>query len=259
MAFAGHTRRAFDSDLQILSQNLAEMGVLAERQVADAIAALTNGDKTTARRLVAIDVAVDALQRTIDARVVEMIARRQPVAVDLRQVLSILRIANELERIGDLAKNIGKRVLALRAEDMRHRAMPRVACMAAVMSSRLREVLDSFEHHDPRLAVDVWLRDEEVDSLCKSLSHEILSCMREDPRAVTLGTHLLFCTKNLERMGDHATNIAEAVYYMVEGRRLLGERPKVDVTNMMSAEWSGLSHHPRASTGSVRSVGVNGL
>lgn len=228
----GHTAKAFDSDLEVLSRMLAEMGQLAKRQVAEAITALTTCDKKSAHQLVATDAAIDSIQRMIDKGVVEMIARRQPVASDLRQVLSILRIAHELERIGDLAKNIGKRILALGAEDLTRSSMLGVRQMAAVMLARLRQVLDSFGRRDQEMAFDVWISDEDVDHLCTSLFRELITCMAEDRSAVMSGIHLLFCTKNLERMGDHATNIAESVYYMVEGKRLLGERPKADVTSM---------------------------
>ena len=234
MAFAGNTTKAFDSDLRILSRMLVEMGELAERQATETIKALTSCDKVSARQLVAADVAIDSTERMIYKKVVEMIARCQPVSVDPRQVLSILRIAHELERIGDLAKNIAKRILALGAEDLTRSSMIGVRQMAIVMLGRLRDVLESFGRRDHELALDVWVRDEDVDRLCMSLFHELVACMTEDPGAVMSGVHLLFCTKNLERMGDHATNIAESVYYMVEGHRLLGERPKADVTSTMT-------------------------
>jgi phosphate transport system protein len=232
MALPAHTSKAFDSDLRNLSQTLAEMGGLAERQVADAVKALTTGDRETARRLVMADSSIDSMQKTIDERVVETIARRQPVAVDLREVLGILRIAHELERIGDLAKNIGKRLPAIRGEDLTRSSMLGVRSMALDISRQLREVLDSLARRDPEMAVDVWILDADIDRLCTICSRELLACMAEDAGAVTFGIHLLFCTKNLERIGDHATNIAEAVYYMVKGETLSGERPKADLTSM---------------------------
>jgi phosphate transport system protein len=239
MTVTAHTTKAFDSDLEVLSRMLAEMGQLAERQIAAAITALTTCDKKSAHQLVATDAAIDSIQRMIDKGVIEMIARRQPVADDLRQVLSILRIAHDLERIGDLAKNIGKRILALGVEDLTSSSMLGVSQMAAVMLARLRQVLDSFGRRDQEMAVNVWISDEDVDHLCTSLFSELVNCMTKDPSAVMSGIHLLFCTKNLERMGDHATNIAESVYYMVEGKRLLGERPKADVTSMK--KYDGIS------------------
>jgi phosphate transport system protein len=169
----GHTAKAFDCDLEVLSQMLAEMGRLAERQVAETITALTTCDKESAHQLVATDAAIDSIQRMIDKGVVEMIARRQPVAGDLRQVLSILRIAHELERIGDLAKNIGKRILALGAEDLTRSSMLGVRQMAAVMLARLRQVLDSVGRRDQEMAFGVWVSDEDVDHVAFPRTHHL--------------------------------------------------------------------------------------
>jgi phosphate transport system protein len=238
MARSEHTTKAFDSDLQELSRTMAEMGGLAERQIAEALEALTTRDSDRAWRVIHADAVIDGLQRTIEERAVETIARRQPVAIDLRQVVGILRIANELERIGDLAKNIGKRIIAINGEDMPRRSLRGVSHLANLMLSQLHDVLDSFARRDVNKAVDVWTRDQDVDRLYTSLFRELIGCMMENPVTVTFGIHLLFCTKNLERMGDHATNIAEAVYYMVNGQTLLRERPKADVTSMLTAAMS---------------------
>jgi phosphate transport system protein len=235
MAFNSHTTKAFDFELQRLSRTLAEMGGLAERQVAEVITALTTGNRESARQLVAADAVIDAMQRTIDQGVVETIARRQPVAIDLRQILSISRIAHELERIADLAKNIGKRILATNDEALPRSSMPGMGHVALAMLGQLRNVLDSFACRDANMAVDVWRKDEDIDRLCTFLSREFVTCIKEDPSAVTFGIHMLFCTKNLERMGDHATNIAEAVYYMVAGQTLPEDRPKMDGTSMVTS------------------------
>src|SRR6266446_4644066 len=209
MAFADHTTKAFDDDLHELARMIAEMGGLAERQIVEAIEALTRRDGERARRVVAADAAIDAMQREIEEKAVATIARRQPVAVDLRGVVGILRIATELERIGDLAKNIGKRTVVVNQEDVPRRSMRGVNHMTTLILGQLRDVLDSFAHGDINLAMDVWTRDRDVDRLYTSLFRELLTYMMEDPGSVTFGIHLLFCTKNLERMGDHATNIAE--------------------------------------------------
>jgi len=246
MARSEHTTKAFDSDLQELARTTAEMGGLAERQIAEAIEALTTRDSERAWRVINTDAAIDKLQRAIEERAVETIARRQPVAVDLRQVVGILRIANELERIGDLAKNIGKRIIAINGEDMPRRLLRGVSHMANLMLAQLRDVLDSFARHDAAQAVDVWTRDQDVDRLYTSLFRELILGMMENPVMVTFGIHLLFCTKNLERMGDHATNIAEAVYYMVNGETLLRERPKADVTSMLTTAMSQMSEMSEA-------------
>jgi phosphate transport system protein len=235
MAVLAHTMTAFDSELQGLSSRIAEMGGLVERQVVEAIGALSNRDPERGRRVVAADATIDAMQRAIEKSAVETIARRQPVAVDLRQVVGILRIANELERIGDLAKNIGKRIGAINREQMPRRPMGGVNHMTTLMLGQLRDVLDSFANRDVAKAVDVWARDQDVDRLYTSLFRELLTYMMEDPGTVAFGVHLIFCTKNIERMGDHATNIAEAVYYMVQGHALWRGRPKADVTPLVAA------------------------
>jgi phosphate transport system protein len=234
MAWPEHTTKAFDLDLQGLARTMAEMGGLAERQIAEAIEALTTRDVERAWRVVNADTAIDNMQRAIEERAVETIARRQPVAIDLRQVVGILRIANEIERIGDLAKNIGKRIIAMKGEEMPRRSLRGVSHMANLMLAQLRDVLDSFARRDAAKALDVWTRDQDVDRLYTSLFRELLTYMGENPFSVRYAIHLLFCTKNLERMGDHATNIAESVYYMVHGQTLLRERPKADITSMLT-------------------------
>jgi phosphate transport system protein len=233
MVHSKHTTKVFDSDLQELARAIAEMGGLAERQIAEAIEALTTRDSGPAQRIVAADATIDAMQRNIEERAVETIARRQPVAGDLRQIVGILRMANEIERIGDLAKNIGKRIIAINGEDTPRGSMRGVSHMAALTLAQLRDVLDSFACRDAAKAVEVWTRDQDIDRLCTSLSQEFLAYMMEKSVAISLGAHLMFCAKNLERMGDHATNIAKAVHYMVKGETLLRERPKADFTSML--------------------------
>jgi phosphate transport system protein len=231
MIVLGHTTTPFDSELQALSCKIAEMGGLVERQIVEAIGALTNRDQERGRQVVATDGTIDTMQRAIEESAVETIARRQPIAVDLRQVVGILRIANVLERIGDLAKNIGKRVGAIKKEeDMPRRALGGVRHMATLMLEQLRDVLDSFASRNVTKAVEVWARDQHVDRLYTSLFRELLTHMIEEPAAVVFGVHLVFRTKNIERMGDHTTNIAEAGYYMVKGQALWEDRPKADLT-----------------------------
>jgi phosphate transport system protein len=234
MVHSGHTTKVFDSDLRELARAIAEMGGLAERQITEAIEALTTRESGPAKRIVAADATIDAMQRNIEKRAVETIARRQPVAGDLREIVGILRIANEIERIGDLAKNIGKRIIAINGEDASRGSMRGVCQMAALMLAQLRDVLDSFACRDVAKAVEVWTRDQDIDRLCTSLSQELLAYMMEKSVAMSFGAHLMFCAKNLERMGDHATNIAEAVHYMVKGETLLRERPKADFTSMLT-------------------------
>src|SRR3954464_14148923 len=226
-----HTAKAFDGDLQELTRKVAEMGGLAEREIADSIQALTRRDANLAMRVVAADPTIDALQQEIEEKAVLTIARRQPMAVDLREIVAALRVSNDLERIGDLAKNIAKRVMVLDTDFLPHKVIRGVEHMTDLVLSQLKDVLDAYARHDLNKAMAVWRGDEEIDAVNNSLFRELLTYMMEDPRNITFCTHLLFCAKNIERMGDHATNIAETVYYIVEGRALADERPKGDNTS----------------------------
>ena len=230
MVISDHTAKAFDVDLQELTRMVAEMGGLAEKQVADAVDALAHRDTDRAQQTVAADPDIDALQAQIEEKAVLTIARRQPMAVDLREVVGALRVSNDLERIGDLAKNIGKRVLALDGEFHPAKLIRGVEHMGSMVLAQLKDVLDSYARHDLKKALAVWNGDEEVDAICTSLFRELLTYMMEDPRNITFCIHLMFCAKNIERMGDHATNIAETVYYMVEGHPMTDQRPKGDTT-----------------------------
>ena len=226
-----HTAKAFDVDLQELTRMVAEMGGLVEKQIADSVDALAKRDMDRASRVVAADAGIDVLQREIEDKAVLTIARRQPMAVDLREIVGALRLVSDLERIGDLAKNIAKRVGALDTDFQPQQVMRGVEHMTDLVLTQLKEVLDSFAHRDAAKALAVWRGDEEIDAVNNSLFRELLTYMMEDPRNISYCIHLLFCAKNIERMGDHATNIAETIYYMVEGRTLPDERPKGDNTS----------------------------
>ena len=230
-----HTTKAFDVDLQELTRMVAEMGGLAEKQIADSVDALVRRDVERARRVVALDAGLDTLQRGIEDKAVLTIARRQPMAVDLREIVGALRLSNDLERVGDLAKNIAKRVVALTGDFHPQKLLRGVQHMAALVLGQLKQVLDSYASHDLNKALTVWKGDEEVDAMCTSLFRELLTYMIEDPRNITFCIHLMFCAKNIERMGDHATNIAETVFYLVEGRAITDERPKGDTTSVFAA------------------------
>ena len=225
-----HTTKAFDDDLREISSRVAEMGGIAERLVVDSVDALVKRDIVLAQRVIPADAQVDALQREIEEKAILTIARRQPMAVDLREIVSALRIANDLERVGDLAKNTAKRVVALDGDYHAQKQLRGVKHMADMVIERLKQVLDAYGARDAERAMDVWRRDGEVDSMYTSLFRELLTYMMEDPRHITLCIHLLFAAKNIERIGDHATNIAETIYYLVEGEVLTDERPKVDTT-----------------------------
>jgi len=226
-----HTLKAFDADLQELARMIAEMGGLAERQIGDALDALNRRDTVLARGVIAADARVDSLQHQIEEKAILTIARRQPMAVDLRDLVGALRVSNDLERIGDLAKNIAKRVEVMDGELSLQKVMRGIEHMTELVLTQIKEVLDAYARRDVAKAMQVWRADEEVDAVNNSLFRELLTYMMEDPRNISLCTHLLFCAKNIERMGDHATNIAETIYYMVEGYILPDDRPKGDHTS----------------------------
>jgi len=226
-----HTAKAFDTDLQEIMRKVAEMGGLAERQITDATRALVERDTELAERVIAMDPTIDAMQHEIEEKAILTIARRQPMAVDLREIVGAMRVCNDLERIGDHAKHIGKRVVALDGDFNPQKLIHGVEHMAALVAAQLKQVLDAYASRDLATALAVWNGDEEVDNLCTSLFRELLTYMMEDPRNITFCMHLMFCAKDLERIGDHATNIAETVYYMIEGRPITDQRPKGDFTS----------------------------
>jgi phosphate transport system protein len=225
-----HTAKAFDEDLQQLNRLIAEMGGLAERMIADSVGALVRRDVAVGMRVVADDVEVDKLQRMIEERAVLTIARRQPMAIDLREIVGTLRVAIDLERMGDLSKNIGKRVAQLDSDFHPLKLIRGLEHMTDLVQSQVKSVLDAYAAHDLPAAMSVWKGDEEVDAICTSLFRELLTYMMEDPRNISFCLHLMFCAKNIERIGDHATNIAETVFYMIEGQQILEKRPKGDMT-----------------------------
>ncbi len=233
-----HTAGAFDTDLRELSNKIEKMGRLDEQQIKDAIAALVTRDVELATQVVLSDDRVDALQREIEEKAVVTIARRQPMAIDLREIVGALRISNDLERIGDRAENIAKRVLLLTDGIRINEVMPQLQHMAQLVVDQLDTVLRSHEARDVALALTVWRKDRDVDAIDNALFRELLTYMMESPRNITFCTHLLFCAKNLERIGDHATNIAETVYYMVQGRPIVEERPKADITSRQTLSLS---------------------
>ena len=234
MAFE-HTAKAFDGDLQELTRLVAEMGGLAERQITDSVDALVRRDNQLGDKVAAADQEIDQLQRVIEERAVLTIARRQPMAVDLREIVGSMRVASDLERIGDLAKNIGKRVNQLDSDFHPLKLIRGLEHMTDLVQSQVKAVLDAYAAHDLPAAMAVWKGDEEIDAICTSLFRELLTYMMEDPRNISFCIHLMFCAKNIERIGDHATNIAETVFYMIEGQQILDKRPKGDMTTFANA------------------------
>jgi phosphate transport system protein len=230
-----HTAKAFDDDLQEIARLVSEMGGLAERQIVESVDALVRRDVSTASRVVASDGEIDKLQRDLESHAVLTIARRQPMAVDLREIVGAMRVATDLERIGDLAKNMGKRVVALDSDFHPLKLIRGIEHMTDLVQSQVKSVLDAYAAHDVPAAMAVWKGDEEVDAICTSLFRELLTYMLEDPRNISFCIHLMFCAKNIERIGDHATNIAETVVYMVEGQPITDKRPKADQTTFAAA------------------------
>src|SRR5258707_11388246 len=228
-----HIVKSFSEQLEMLANAVAQMGGLAEAQFANAIEACDKRDSKLAEAGIGSDERVDRIQQVVEDQALKVLALRQPMAVDLRTTLAAIKIANELERIGDLAKNIGKRALVLNREPPIKLAQS-LARMGRQALSQLKAVLDAYSDRDAEAAKSVWRHDEEIDELYNSLFRELLTYMMEDPRTIGLCTHLLFIAKNIERSGDHATNIAEVVYHMVRADHLANERPKADTTSETS-------------------------
>lgn len=220
----GHTIKAFDQDLNQLRADIAEMGGLAEAAIADSMRALVRRDPDAAATVIANDAKLDALEVEVERLAVQIIALRAPMADDLREVVAALKIAGLVERIGDYAKNIAKRVHAIEGSS-ELRPLSLLPEMARITGEMVHMVLDAFVQRDAKKAVEVCERDRAVDDFYNSLFRTLLTFMMEDPQNITAATHLLFVAKNLERIGDHATNVAEMVYFAATGTHL-GERER---------------------------------
>lgn len=231
MAEHEHIVSSYEEELASLDNKIARMGGLAEDLLGHSIESVERRDPALAEATIREDDVIDRLEREVEEQAIMMIARRQPMALDLRQIMTAIRVSSDLERIGDLAKNIAKRSLAV-SNDKHPKplvlGLKHTAEMAMVL---LKEVLDAYMERDAEKALKVWYRDEELDAMYNSLFREFLTYMMEDPRNIGMCTHFLFCAKNLERIGDHATNIAEMVHYLVHGETLMDERPKGDQTS----------------------------
>ena len=228
---AEHIVKSYEEELLLLDKKIAQMGGLAELQLGQAIDALEARDPNLADQVIAKDVQIDALQRDVEEQVIVMIARRQPMADDLRRIMGAIRIAADLERIGDLAKNIAKRTLAISSEQVPKTLVYGLKHMAELALRQLKDVLDAYADRSAEAALAVWNGDEKIDATYNSVFRELLTYMMEDPRNIGLCTHLLFGAKNLERIGDHTTNIAETIHYLVRGVALSENRPKGDKTS----------------------------
>jgi phosphate transport system protein len=225
-----HTVSAYDEELKFLSKRIAAMGGHAERMVEQAISALVNADHGLAQKVIQDDLVLDEGQREIDDKAIVIIARRQPMATDLREIVGAIRISADIERVGDLGKNVAKRVASVdgRQPNSLFRGLEALANLAL---TQLKEVLDVYASRSVEMIGFVRDRDDQIDAMYTSLFRELLTYMMEDPRNITPCTHLLFCAKNIERIGDHATNIAETIYYIVTGDQMPPERPKGDKTD----------------------------
>jgi phosphate transport system protein len=225
-----HIVKVYDEELDQLNNTIAQMGGLAEIQVENAILAVAKRDAELGARTVGADRRIDELEQEVENQVVRLLALRQPMARDLRNIVAALKISSDLERIADYAANVAKRVQALIMSPSVQPvfAIPR---MGALAQQLIKDVLDAFTERDTDKALSVWRRDEELDDMYAALFRELLTYMMEDPRNITPCTHLLFIAKNIERIGDHATNIAETVHFLVDGSPFLEDRPKGDTTS----------------------------
>ena len=230
-----HIVSSFDEDLANLRNLIARMGGLAEDQFGKAIEALSSSDRVKAEHIIADDEKIDLLEKEVESNAIKMIAMRQPMAADLRAIMVAIRISSDLERIGDLAKNIAKRTLAVN-EPLPRSVNAGMNRMSELALEQLADVLDAYTRLDQQRAIDVWHSDTRIDALYNSVFRELLTYMMEDARTIGMCTHLLFGAKNIERIGDHTTNIAENVHYLITGNTLDGPRPKDDSTSLTPVE-----------------------
>lgn len=230
-----HIVKSFDQELEKLKRTIVQMGGLAESQLETAIQAIVRRDADLATRVVAADDRLDQYESQIDADAVRTLALRQPMAGDLREIVAALKIASDLERIGDYAANLAKRAIAL-SQVPAVRPVSAIPRMGRLVQEIIKDVLDAYTERDVQKALDAWGRDEEVDDLYTSLFRETLTYMMEDPRNITPCTHLLFIAKNIERIGDHATNVAETIHFLVQGQPIPGTRPKGDASSFEVVE-----------------------
>ncbi len=221
-----HMFKRFDEELARLDSKISEMGGLAEAQLARSLQAIRDRDSALAEAVIAADGRIDAIEKEVQEHVLQMLALRQPMAVDLRQILSSVKMATTLERIADYAKNNAKRSLVLMQGAAPPRAITGIDRIGRLVQSLLKDVLDAFARGDAKAAEAVWMRDEEIDDVYNGLFRELLTYMMEDPRTITAGTHLMFMAKNIERIGDHVTNIAELIVFRVTGAPFATDRPK---------------------------------
>jgi phosphate transport system protein len=227
---ADHILKRYDDELTHLNSSLIAMGGLAESQLQEAIYAISRRDSELAAEVVGRDAKVDELEQQVEEQVMRLLALRQPIAGDLREIVSSLKISADIERICDYAANIAKRSIALN-HTPNVKPVHAISRMGKLAQTQIKNVIDAYIARDADKAMIVWSADEELDDVYTGLFRELLTYMMEDPRSITAGTHLLFIAKNIERIGDHVTNIAESIYFLVHGTPLKQTRPKRDRTS----------------------------
>ena len=220
-----HTVKSYDEELALLVNTIALMGTLAETQLANAVQAMLQRDSDLANQVVAEDVKIDELEQDVHKRVVRLLALRQPVAIDLRHIVIGLKVSSDLERIADYATNLAKRSIVLNQFPLVN-PVTGIVRMSRLAQELIRDVISAYIERDRDRAITTWKRDEEVDEMYISLFRELVTYMMEDPRNITACTHLMFMAKNIERIGDHVTNIAESIHFLIEGTPLRGRRSK---------------------------------
>lgn len=222
-----HIVKSFEEDLKRLREMIARMGGLAERQVADAADALIRRDTKLAGEVIERDKLLDNLEKEVEQFCVQLLALRQPMAQDLRLIIACMKVSQDLERIGDYARNGAKRAIVVSQQPMLG-SLNGFERMAELVQENLKDAIDALVEDDSAKADEVWAKDEPIDGIYNGIFREMLTFMMEDPRNITAATHLLFIAKNMERIGDHATNIAERVHFAVLGTSLTEDRPKAD-------------------------------
>jgi phosphate transport system protein len=221
-----HTVTSYDDALFELDQSIERMGAVALKLLQDSFLALEKGDRTGAESVIERDREIDRIERHVDETALKLIALRQPLAVDLRHVAAAMKISGDIERIGDLAKNIAKRSLRIEIDDRIGEQMLSLRQISELAGVQLSDVLSAYSKRDAEKAELVWRRDASIDAQYQALFRALLTFMMEDPRNIGSCAHLMFVAKNLERIGDHATNIAEKVFFMVRGEDIPEDRPK---------------------------------
>ena len=225
MSEAPHTVKSYEEELKNLNANIIKMGSACEDSLGKAIQAITTRDNNIAEAVIQEDEKIDKYETLIEQQVVNLIALRQPMAIDLRETVTALKISSDLERIGDLAKNISKRTLLLN-ENLPKNLVDAIIRVSSDAQKQLKSILDAYLERSSSMAINVWESDEQIDDLTNLCMQEVIRYLKDNENNLSDGTHLLFVTKNIERIGDHTTNIAEQVYYLVKGEYLEGDRPK---------------------------------